>query len=108
MSRQFAEHVVDLLQGMGPVDARAMFGGYGIFLDGLMFGLIADEVLYLKVDDENRPEFEELGLDPFVYEGKNRRVTMSYREAPSDALDDAEQLGRWGARAYAAARRAKG
>ncbi|MDH3725633.1 MAG: TfoX/Sxy family protein, partial [Thermoleophilia bacterium] len=71
MSREFAEHVVDLLQAMGPVDARSMFGGYGIFLDGLMFGLIADEVLYLKVDEENRPEFEELGLGAFVYEGKN-------------------------------------
>lgn len=108
MSREFVEHIVDLLQGMGPVDARAMFGGYGIFLDDLMFGLIAHEVLYLKVDDENRPDFEELGLDAFVYQGKTGPVTISYREAPPDALEDAEQLGRWGARAYAAARRAKG
>jgi DNA transformation protein len=107
MSREFAEHVVDLLQNMGPVDARSMFGGYGIYLDGLMFGLIADEVLYLKVDDENRPEFEELGLGPFVYEGKNRSVTMSYSEAPPNTMDDAELLAQWGAGAYAAAQRAK-
>jgi DNA transformation protein len=107
MSRGFAEHVVDLLQSMGPVDARSMFGGYGVFLDGLMFGLIADEVLYLKVDDENLPEFEELGLRPFVYDGKDRPVRMSYSEAPPDALDDAELLSRWASGAYAAARRAK-
>jgi DNA transformation protein len=108
MSRQLAEHVAELLQAMGPVEARAMFGGHGIFVDGVMFGLIADEALYLKADAENRAEFERLGLEPFVYRRKGRPVTMSYNAAPPEALEDAESLTHWAESAYAAARRARG
>ncbi len=107
MSKEFAEHAVDLLQGVGPVNSRAMFGGYGIFLDGLMFGLIADEQLYLKVDDENRPDFESRDLGPFVYEGKHRTMEMSYHLAPPEAMEDPELLADWGRSALAAAQRAK-
>ena len=107
MSREFADHVVGLLQEMGPVEARSMFGGYGIFLDGVMFGLIADEELYLKVDDHNRPDFEARNLGPFVYEGKHRPMTMSYNLAPPEAMDDSEALSDWGRSAYAAAQRSK-
>lgn len=103
----FADFVEDSLQSLGPVGARRMFGGHGIFLDGLMFALIADDTLYLKVDDGNRPAFETRGLGPFVYEGKGRAVRMSYFEAPPDALDEPEVLRAWAGDALAAARRAQ-
>lgn len=106
-NRAFADFVEESLQPLGPVTARPMFGGYGIFLDGLMFALIADDLLYLKVDDGNRPAFEDLGLSPFIYESKVRPVRMSYSEAPPDALDQPETLCAWARNALAAARRSQ-
>ncbi len=58
---EFRDHVLDLLAPLGPVTARRMFGGFGITLDGVMFALIADDVLYLKVDDRTRPDYEAAG-----------------------------------------------
>jgi len=60
--REYVAHIVDLLQFIGPVESKSMFGGFGVFLEGLMFGLIADNELYLKVDTENRQDYEDLGL----------------------------------------------
>lgn len=102
---EFAEFVEDVLQPVGPVHIRAMFGGYGVYLDGVMFGLIAFDTLYLKVDDGNRREFDAAGLEPFVYEGKHRPMTMSYHRAP-DPVDDWSVLGPWVESALQAARRA--
>jgi TfoX N-terminal domain len=65
--REFAGFVVESLRPLGPVSARRMFGGHGIFMDGLMFGLIADAQLYLKVDEGNRAAYEAEGLQPFTY-----------------------------------------
>ena len=59
---EFVTHVVDMLEPLGPVSARRMFGGYGIYLDGMMFALVADDILYLKVDGESRSEFTAVGL----------------------------------------------
>jgi len=103
---EFAALVEEVLQPVGPVDVRAMFGGHGVFLDGVMFGLIADEVLYLKVDDQNRGRFEEAGLEPFVYAAGGRSTTMSYHRAP-DLLEDWDALEPWVASALNASRRAK-
>ena len=103
---QFVSYVVEALQALGPVSARRMFGGYGIFLDGVMFGLIAADQLYLKVDDGNRADYEALGLPPFTYSGKGGPVRMSYHEAPSEGVDDPEVLCAWAGAAYAAALRA--
>jgi len=50
--KEFVSYIVDLMQSMGPVYSKGMFGGHGIFLDGLMFGLVADNVLYLKTDKQ--------------------------------------------------------
>jgi DNA transformation protein and related proteins len=103
--REFVGFVVESLRPLGPVSARRMFGGHGIFMDGLMFGLIADAQLYLKVDEGNRAAYEAEGLQPFTYAGKGRRVEMSYREAPSAGFDDPDILCAWAREAYAAALR---
>jgi DNA transformation protein and related proteins len=75
-------------------------------MDGVMFGLIADDQLYLKVDEGNRAAYEAEGLQPFTYAGRVKPIEMSYREAPSDGFDDPEILCNWAREAYAAALRA--
>ena len=102
----FAAYVVDLMQGIGPVRHKRMFGGYGLFLEDLMLGLIADNEVYLKVDAENRADFEALGLAPFVYDKQGKSMQMSYSQAPEDAMEDAEVMTLWAGSAYQAAQRA--
>jgi len=103
---EFVAFVVESLRPMGLVAARRMFGGHGVFMEGLMFGLIADDQLYLKVDDDNRAAYEAQGLAPFTYHSRGRTKQLSYREAPDEAFDDADVLCAWGREAFAAALRA--
>lgn len=104
--KEFASYVVDLLQSVGPVYSKRMFGGFGIFLDGLMFGLIAEHVLYLKVDGENKADFETLGLQAFTYQKQDKSMQLSYYEAPEEAMESMEVMRDWAANAYGAALRA--
>lgn len=99
-------HLLDLLEPLEGVTAKRMFGGYGIFRDGRMFGLVADGELYLKTDAENRGEFESRDLTPFRYETKDGKVTvMSYHHCPEEALDSPHVMRPWAESAIAAARR---
>jgi DNA transformation protein len=75
--KEFVTYVVDLMQSLGPVRAKSMFGGHGIFLEGLMFGLIADSVLYFKVDQQTEMEFKARGLEAFKYNKKGKEFKMS-------------------------------
>lgn len=102
----FVAHVVEMLAPLGAVRAKRMFGGHGIFLDNLMFALIADDSLFLKADDATRAEFENAGLPPFVYQKKGKPVALSYFSAPAGALEDADELLAWARKAHAAALRA--
>ena len=104
---EFRDHVLDLLAPLGPVTARRMFGGFGIYLDGVMFALIADDVLYLKVDDRTRADYEAAGSVPFRPRQKGKTFTMPYWEAPLAALEDGDELSVWANGALDAARRAK-
>ncbi len=106
VEKEFTTYIVDLMQSIGPVKAKAMFGGYGIFLSGLMFGLIANNVLYLKVDLETENEFKAMGLEPFTYNKKGKEFKMSYYQSPEEALEDSEEMNLWAAKAYSAALRA--
>jgi DNA transformation protein and related proteins len=96
----FKDYVIDQLRSFGGAGARAMFGGFGIYKGGLMFGLIAFDELYFKVDDSNRPDFEARKSKPFVYEGKGKPMTMSYWRIPDDVLEDPDQLKEWAMKAY--------
>jgi len=104
--KEFTSYVVDLMQSIGPVSSKAMFGGYGIFLGGLMFGLIADGVLYLKADKETENEFKAKGLEKFTYNKKGKELKMSYYQAPEETLEDGEEMSSWAAKAYSTALRA--
>ncbi len=103
----FVEYVLELLAPLKKVRARKMFGGYGIYRESVMVGLVADDVLYLKVDQETIPDYEVLGLVPFVYEKKGKKMAMSYYQAPEDAVDSSSVLCEWAEKAYRAALRAK-
>lgn len=98
--------MVELMQSLGPVLAKPMFGGHGIFIDDLMFGLVADSTLHLKVDKESENEFKAKGLETFTYNKKDKEVSLSYYQAPEEALEDSEEMNTWGNKAYSAALRA--
>lgn len=96
----FVAYVVDLMHALGAVSAKRMFGGYGIFLDGIMFGLIADSTLYLKADKELGKEFAAKGLEPFTYYKKGKPYKMSYFQAPEEALENGDEMRLWAKKAY--------
>jgi DNA transformation protein and related proteins len=108
----FVEKVLRLLLPLGPVHAKAMFGGYGLSLDGSTFAIITrNERLFFKVDDESRAAFAKAGGKPFTYQrptkdGSMRAVSMSYCEAPDGTLTSAQRLLPWAERGVAAAKRA--
>ncbi|MEZ5773137.1 MAG: TfoX/Sxy family protein [Hyphomicrobiaceae bacterium] len=108
VSASFREFVFEQLSVVGPVSLRSMFGGAGVFRDGLMFGLVVADTLYLKADEESRCRFEEEGMAPFSYGTKDGRNTiMSYWQCPERLYDDPDEMRIWLERAYAAAVRAQ-
>lgn len=105
----FHDFVIELLDGMGPVSIRKMFGGAGVYADGLMFGLIAGDVLHLKVDDALKAELTQEGSGPFVWEPQNgprkgEKVDLGYWRLPEGALDDPDEAVTWARKALAVAR----
>jgi DNA transformation protein len=104
--KEFVYYVVELMQSVGKVYAKGMFGGHGIYLEGLMFGLVADSVLYLKADKETENEFKDRGLEAFTYNKKGKEYKMSYYQAPEEALEDCEEMNIWVNKAYGAALKA--
>jgi DNA transformation protein len=102
----FADFVLERLDPWRKVTARRMFGGHGIYHAGVMFALIADGTLYLKVDEDSRGDFEAAGLPPFVYQARGRRVSLSYCRAPDEMLDEPEVAREWAERGWQAALRA--
>ncbi|MEI8259812.1 MAG: TfoX/Sxy family protein [Deltaproteobacteria bacterium] len=99
----FLEHVHDLLAPLGDIRVRAMFGAHGVWAGDLMFGIISDGALYLKVDALNEPRFVEAALGPFVYQSSRGETALGYRRAPDEGLDDGEVLRDWAEGAIGAA-----
>ena len=103
----FVDYILELLAPLGGVQAKRMFGGHGVYLDGLMFAIIDDDNLYLKADDQSRALFEDQGLTPFTYQSKGKTVTLSYYQAPVEALDESDALCEWARHGFEAALRAQ-
>jgi DNA transformation protein len=100
------EHIRELFAGFGSVTPRRMFGGLGVFADGLMIALVIDGLIYLKADDRLAPDFEREGTHPFSYAtGGGRRTVMSYWRLPDRLYDDVDELAEWARRSLEAARR---
>ena len=96
------------LTPLGAVRSRAMFGGHGLYLDDLFFGLIAYDTLYLKTDEDNRGDYVKAKSKPFSFEsGRKGLVATSYWQCPADVLKDARKLRQWVGKALDAARRAR-
>ncbi len=100
---EYVEYVKEVFSEFGSVEPRRMFGGHGIFHKGLMFGLVADDVLYLKADEAISRHFTERELEQFSYEKQGKAFKMSYYMAPDDIFDDLEEAKVWADRSYAAA-----
>lgn len=104
---EFVDFLLEQLSPLGDVAAKSMFGGWGIYHEGRMFALVADDTLYFKVDDANRAEFEREGLQPFRYARTDREIAvMSYYQPPAAAIDDRDQLCIWARKGLEAAARA--
>lgn len=104
---EFTDYVKEVFESLGPIQARKMFGGFGLFFDGVMFGLIADDTLYLKSDPTIEPYFTERDLEQFTYNKRGKPIKMSYFMAPEELFEDPEQAAIWARRSVDAALRAK-
>lgn len=102
---EFTEHVMGLMSGWATVTARRMFGGYGVYREGLMFALVAEDELFFKADAGNVAQFEQAGSHPFVYQSRARTVQMTYWSAPEASLESPAEMGNWCQSAYGAALR---
>jgi len=106
------EFIRELFAPFGPVTVKRMFGGAGIWSAGLMFGLVFDGAIFLKVDETSIPDFAREGSKPFVYtraksKGRVGRASLSYWRLPERLYDDPDELAVWAARAFAIAQHKK-
>jgi DNA transformation protein and related proteins len=98
------DDIGELFSAYGPVVVRRMFGGAGVYADGVMFALVHDGVVYLKADAYNAPAFERERLGAFTYSRRGKRAALpSYRRMPDRLYDDPEELAAWARAALAAA-----
>ena len=93
VSESYRDFVLEQLGRVTPVTGKSMFGGVGIYTQGLFFALIAEDRLYFKVDDATRPDFDRRGMEPFRPFGEDS--AMGYYEVPADVLEDPVQLAPW-------------
>ena len=103
----FVSFVLQLLAPLGEVRARAMFGGYGVYHNELIFACVIDDTLYLKVDDETKEKFIARGLKPFTYDAHGKKVAMSYYEAPPEIFDDPDEMLNWARQAVVVSKSGK-
>ncbi len=106
------DFIRDLFAPFRPVTIRRMFSGAGLFADGLMFGLIVRDVIYLKADDTSIADFEREGCAPFTYtrgktSGRPSQHALPYWRLPERLYDDPDELAVWAARAFVIAERKK-
>jgi DNA transformation protein len=92
-------HAAELFDPLGSVRARRMFGGWGLYVDGLFIALVAWDTLYLKADADSQAAFIEAGCAPFTYVREGRPVTLGYWSAPEAALDSPAAMAPWARRA---------
>lgn len=104
-SNDFIDFVREQMSLFGPINARKMFGGHGIYLDGLMFALVDDDRLYLKVDEQSRADFVAKHCAAFTYERQGEQASLGYFEAPAEVFDDKHDMLLWARKAYEAALR---
>ena len=105
MGESFTSYLRELFTELGPVSLRKMFGGQGLYHDGVIIGLVIGDELFLKTDAVTRSAFEQAGGEPFTYQGKGKPVVMSYFSLPAEAMESAQAMRPWAHLAYEAASR---
>jgi DNA transformation protein len=103
VSSDYLQYVLEQLGGLAGVSSRRMFGGMGLYCDGVFFGLIDDDTLFFKVDDTNRPDYVARGMAPFRPFRDRPDQSLSYFEVPADALEDRDELTIWARKSLVAA-----
>jgi DNA transformation protein and related proteins len=98
----FVDFLLDQLDAVPDVRAQAMFGGRGLYSGDLFFGIVFNDILYFKVNDQNRSDYLRAGMAPFK-PYRDRPMTMQYYQVPAAVMEDADELHRWALRAIAAA-----
>jgi DNA transformation protein len=98
-SNELCDHVMDLLAPMGSPRYRAMFGGYAIYLDEMMVAIVAGDVLMLRADDENRPDYEARGIGPFLPYPEKGMGSMPFFTVPDDVFEDRDRFLDWAEKA---------
>ncbi|MEZ5900456.1 MAG: TfoX/Sxy family protein [Hyphomicrobiaceae bacterium] len=103
------DSVIELLDEvcapLGAFKARRMFGGHGLYLDGVFFAILDDGVLYFKTSEDTRERFEAEGMSAFTYESKSgTHALVSYWRVPERLFDEADELADWVSQAVKAAR----
>lgn len=115
-SRDFADYCCELLSGVGSPVAKRMFGGWGIYIDGMSIAWIIDltpkgtgnnEKLYLKASDETRAQYEAVGCQRFIYEAKGVAKSVNYYTAPDEAMESPDAMLPWARLAFGCALQAK-
>ena len=102
----FAEFLRDQLAPLGRITMRRMFGKTGVFCDGFMLGMVRDNTLYFRVDDDNRAAFKEAeSFPPLDYQKKGGTIDLSFWRAPERLFDEPDELIAWARAAIAAAGR---
>ncbi len=102
VSAEYQDYITEQLAIVGYIVAKRMFGGVGLYADGIFFALIDDDTLYLKVDDTNRQDFETAGMDAFRPYADKTRV-MQYYPVPVDVIEDRDEIYNWSMKSVAAA-----
>lgn len=102
-SREFIDHVRDLLAPFAQCTMRAMFGGHGVYREGQIFGILIDDRLYLKAGSSDHSRLTAAGCAPFVYRDGKREIAMSYWSVPDEAMDSPADMLPWARSAWAAA-----
>ena len=106
-STAFIEFAQELLSLLGPVRARRLFGGHGLYLADRMIGLVDDNEVFLKTDEVTRPRFLAAGCNPWIYSGRNGRQETSYYRPPDEAHESPEAMLPWARLALEAADRTR-
>jgi DNA transformation protein len=103
VSDDFLQYVLEQLAGLGRIAARRMFGGVGLYHEERIFGFIAGDILYFKVNDSNRGDYEARGMDRFRPFADKPQLSMTYYEVPADTLEDADECMLWARKSAAIA-----
>lgn len=106
VNEDYLAYIQDQLSDFGEIEVKKMFGGIGFFRDGLMFGMIGNDVFRLKVDESNKQQYEERGVQP--YHSENKKKGMPYWEVPQEIVEDRSELAKWASQSFGIATRTAG